>query len=111
MASRGRPKAELVLTEEERETLSRWARRRKSAQAPALRARIVLACAEVLSNTEVAARARVAQSTVGKWQSRFVEARCDIPTWPRCPASAPMGPPGSSMTVSAANDSSIAKPL
>jgi hypothetical protein len=76
MASRGRPKAELVLTEEERETLSRWARRRTSAQAPALRA-LVLGCAEGLSNTEVAARARVAQPTVGKWQSRFVEARCD----------------------------------
>ena len=77
MASRGRPKAELLLTEEERETLSRWARRRTSAQALALWARIVLGCAEGLSNTDVAARARVAQPTVGKWQSRFVEARCD----------------------------------
>ena len=56
MASRGRPKAELVLTEEERETLTRWARRRKSSQALALRSRIVLGCAEGLSNKEVAAR-------------------------------------------------------
>ncbi|MCW2626774.1 IS630 family transposase [Mycobacterium sp.] len=77
MAGRGRPKAELVLTEEERETLSRWARRRKSSQALALRSRIVLGCAEGLSNKEVAARERVAQPTVGKWRARFVEARCD----------------------------------
>ena len=77
MAARGRPKAELVLTEEERETLSRWARRRKSSQALVLRSRIVLGCAEGLSNKEVAARERVAQPTVGKWRRRFVESRCD----------------------------------
>jgi hypothetical protein len=77
MASRGRPKAELVVTEEERQTLTRWARRRKSSQALALRSRIVLGCAEGLSNKEVAARQRVAQPTVGKWRARFVEARCD----------------------------------
>ena len=66
-----------MLTEEERETLTRWARRRKSSQALALRSRIVLGCAEGLSNKEVAARERVAQPTVGKWRRRFVEARCD----------------------------------
>ena len=65
------------MTDEERETLSRWARRRKSAQALALRSRIVLACAEGLSNKEVAARERVSQPTVGKWRGRFVEARLD----------------------------------
>ena len=62
------------MTEEERETLTRWARRRKSSQALALRSRIVLGCAEGLSNTEVAARERVAQPTVGKWRARFVGA-------------------------------------
>ena len=77
MAERGRPKAELVLTDEERDTLTRWARRRKSAQALALRSRIVLACAEGLSNNEVAARQRVSQPTVGKWRRRFVESRLD----------------------------------
>ena len=41
----GRPKADLVLSAEERDQLQRWARRAKSAQALALRARIVLACA------------------------------------------------------------------
>ena len=46
MARTGRPKAELLLTAEERETLVRWSRRAKSSQALALRCRIVLACAE-----------------------------------------------------------------
>ena len=45
MAERGRPKQPLVLTDEERLTLERLCNRRKSAQAMALRARIVLACA------------------------------------------------------------------
>ena len=48
--------AELVLDDNERETLERWARRPKSAQALALRCRIVLACADGGSNTEVAER-------------------------------------------------------
>lgn len=66
IAARGRPKAELVVTEDERETLTRWARRAKSSQRLALRARIVLACADGLSNTEVAAALRVARPTVDK---------------------------------------------
>ena len=77
MTGRGRPKAVLTLTDAERKQLTRWARRRKSTQALALRARIVLACAEGLSNKEVAARERVSQPTVGKWRARFVEARLD----------------------------------
>ena len=47
MARTGRPKAVLELTEQEREQLSRWERRRKSSQALALRSRIVLACVTV----------------------------------------------------------------
>jgi transposase len=77
MPKTGRPKAELVLTDEERDTLTRWSRRAKSAQALALRCRIVLACAEGLSNVEVAARLGVTRPTVGKWRSRFVENRLD----------------------------------
>lgn len=46
MITRGRPKAELVLSNEERQRLTALAARRKSAQALALRARIVLRCAE-----------------------------------------------------------------
>src|SRR5215203_7406285 len=57
--------------------LQRWARRRTSAQALALRSRIVLACAEGLDNKQVAARERVTQQTVGKWRARFVQLRLD----------------------------------
>jgi transposase len=77
VASRGRPRAELVLTSEERETLARWSRRAKSAQALALRCRIILACAEGLSNVEVAARLDIRRGTVGKWRARFLADRLD----------------------------------
>jgi transposase len=61
----------------EREQLVRWARRRKSSQALALRSRIVLGCADGFANKEVALREGCSQATVGKWRSRFVEARLD----------------------------------
>ncbi len=75
MARTGRPTAKLVLTDEEGETLRRWARRPKSAQALALRAKIVLACAEGATNKDVAARFGVTAQTVGKWRARFVANR------------------------------------
>jgi transposase len=77
MVGRGRSKVELVVSDEERETLLRWARRAKSAQALALRCRIVLACAEGLSNTQVADRLGISRMTVGKWRSRFIQRRLD----------------------------------
>lgn len=77
MARTGRPKAELILTEEEREQLVRWSRRAKSAQALALRSKIVLACAQGATNTAVAAELGCAAATVGKWRARFVEGRLD----------------------------------
>jgi transposase len=77
MPRTGRPKAVLELSDVEREQLSRWARQRTSAQALALRSRIVLGCASGLSNKEVAAREKVSEPTVGKWRSRFVELRLD----------------------------------
>jgi transposase len=73
MAGRGRPKSGLVLADDERATLERWSRRASSAQALALRCRIVLACAEGLSNVEAAQRLGVARHTVGKWRSRFLQ--------------------------------------
>ena len=57
--------------------MERWARRPTTAQALALRCRIVLACAEGLSNVEVADRLGVSRMTVGKWRSRFVSDRLD----------------------------------
>jgi len=77
MAQRGRPTARVVLSGEERETLERWARRPKSAQALALRCRIVLAAATGETNREIAARLGCNPSTVGKWRSRFAARRLD----------------------------------
>ncbi len=74
---RGRPKAELVLSEVEREQLKALTMRRKTAQALALRARIVLASAEGLDNKTVAAKQHVTQQTVSKWRARFVAHRLD----------------------------------
>lgn len=66
MAGVGRPKALLELTDDERATLTRWARRAKSSQALALRSKIVLPSAEGLMNKDVAARLGVAAHTVAK---------------------------------------------
>jgi transposase len=67
----------LELTDDERTTLERWARRPTSAQALALRCRIVLACATGESNTTVAKELGIAFGTVSKWRSRFLALRLD----------------------------------
>ena len=58
MAHPGTSAVAVVLTDDERATLERWARRPKSAQALALRCRIVLACAEGGTNVAVGYRSR-----------------------------------------------------
>ena len=73
----GRPMPPVILDEVERETLVRWVRRPKTAQALALRARMILGCAEGRSNTTVGADLGVSDETVGKWRSRFLERRLD----------------------------------
>ncbi len=73
----GRQLAPLLLSEAERLELNSLAGRRKTAQALALRARIVLACAEGGENQEIAAEMGLDRSTVGKWRRRFVERRVD----------------------------------
>ena len=67
----------LVLSEDERRTLESWARRRSTAQGLALRARIVLACAEGAPNIAVAARLGASRGTVTKWRERFLRLRLD----------------------------------
>ena len=67
----------MKLTEEERETLQSWVRRPKSAQALALRARIILLCTEGKTNTAVAQTVGVRIQTVCKWRQRFVDRRLD----------------------------------
>ncbi len=73
----GRPLAPLTLTDEERETLQRWVQRRKTAQALAQRARLVLAAADGASNQAIVARLRLTPQTVSKWRRRFVADRLD----------------------------------
>ncbi len=73
----GRPKAILIVTDDERRQLESLAHRSRTASFVARRARIVLACAEGLSNSTVARRLRIAPATVGTWRQRFIEQRCD----------------------------------
>ena len=69
------PRVEVVLSEEEREVLERWARRPKSAQALALRCRIVLAAADGEPSKEIAARLGCSTQTVGKLAGPLRQAR------------------------------------
>ncbi len=73
----GRPTVTIVLSAEERETLERWARRPSTAQALALRSRIVLAAATGQANTEIGAALGCHPVTVGKWRRRFAQRRLD----------------------------------
>lgn len=79
----GRPTVAIELSDTERETLERWVRRHSSAQALALRSRIVLACAKGLTDRAVAAAEGVHPTTVAKWRHRFaadrLEGLCDAP--------------------------------
>ncbi|MDS0133561.1 MULTISPECIES: IS630 family transposase [unclassified Amycolatopsis] len=69
--------APLVLSDEERRVLEGWSRRRATAQGLAMRARIVLTCAEGGSSTEVSERLQLNRSTVATWRARFVRDRLD----------------------------------
>ena len=66
---------EIALSDEERVVLGAWTSRRKTAQALALRARIVLAAAGGLSNAQIAEAQRVSRPTVTKWRNRFADKR------------------------------------
>ena len=63
------------ISKEQRQELQRWLRHLKTAQALALRARIVLKCTERASDLAVAA----ALGTVGKWRRRFLASGCNGP--------------------------------
>jgi transposase len=67
----GRPTLPLTVTSEENEKLTLLARRPKTSQALALRARIVLAIESGLNNSQVAEKLGVTKPTVGKWRERF----------------------------------------
>ena len=67
----------IELCDDERTLLESWTRRRTSAQALALRSRIVLLAAEGLSNVEIARQLAIQRNTVAKWRSRFLEHRLE----------------------------------
>jgi len=71
----GRPVATIVLTSEEEQKLRLMARRPSAKQQDALRARIILGCAQGLTNTKLAQQERVCLPTVGKWRTRFAKDR------------------------------------
>jgi transposase len=77
MSSRGPKPVEITLTEGERSQLESWAARPKTAQALALRSRIVLGCATGENNTRLARRLGVSVPTVRKWRGRFACDRLD----------------------------------
>lgn len=74
---RGRKLSSFALSPFERKRLQEWSRRPKTAQALALRARIILRAATGMSNTEVAEDLGVSKQMVGKWRRRFVVRRLD----------------------------------
>ena len=76
-ARRGRPAVRVVLEDDERETLERWARRRSSSQALAMRCRIVLGAAQDRTNDDIAEEVGCHPATVSKWRRRFAERRLD----------------------------------
>ncbi|MGH8632562.1 MAG: IS630 family transposase [Burkholderiales bacterium] len=67
----------IILSDAERRELESLARRRSTAQALALRARIVLAAAEGGNNRSIAERLNIFRGTVGRWRERFAKLRLD----------------------------------
>src|SRR3546814_7615211 len=74
---RGRPVAALVLSPEERSYLERQVRRHRVARSLSERSRVILRCADGLSNKAVAADLGLHEHTVGKWRRRFLTERLD----------------------------------
>jgi len=73
----GRPRAQIVLNEVERESLQAWASLRKTVQALAMQSPGMLACAESRDNKELTARLRVTPQRVSKGRNRFAEQRLE----------------------------------
>jgi DNA-binding NarL/FixJ family response regulator len=75
----GRPLSPLTVSAQQREQLQARSRRAKTAQALALRSRIVLLAADGLPNTEIARRQGCSLPTAGKWRQRFIDFGVDGP--------------------------------
>lgn len=68
-----RPGTEIELADDERRQLEQWARKGKTEQRHALRARMILMLAEGQSNEAVGQELGVRAATVSKWRTRFAE--------------------------------------
>ncbi len=75
--ARGRVAVVIDLSVTERCDLEELARRRRTAQGLARRARIILLAAEGFENKKIAAELGTMEDTVGKWRRRFAEGRMD----------------------------------
>ena len=73
----GRPMPALVLSDEERSFLEAQVRRHRVARSLSDRCRMILRCADGLSNKAVAAEIGVHERTVGKWRRRFLKERIE----------------------------------
>ena len=73
----GRPLIPLSITAEDQAQLRAWSKRPKTAQALAMRARIVLKAADGVSATATALEMKVCLQTVGKWRKRYAERGLD----------------------------------
>ncbi len=73
--TRGRPKTELVVSDDERVQLESFARSRSLPAALSMRARIVLGSADGETNNAIAERLKLHKATVGKWRKSFIERR------------------------------------
>lgn len=69
----GRPLQPRSLSNSQRQSLERWVRQHSVEQCRALRARIVLLCAQSQSNQQVSQALGIHHHTVGKWRARFVQ--------------------------------------
>jgi transposase len=74
---RGRRSTQVEISEAAREELLRWTRRSTTAQALALRARIILACVGRDDDTAIAKEMGLNRATVGKWRRRFLKRGVD----------------------------------
>jgi transposase len=72
MMGRGRKPLAVEIGEQDRIQMEAWARRPKTAQALALRARIVLRAAQGGDSTQIARELGVHPDTTRKWRQRFV---------------------------------------
>jgi transposase len=90
--ARRKAASEITLSEVERSTLERLARRRNVSRGDAQRAEIVLRAADGMNNCEIADRVGVTRQTVRTWRERFAEHRLDgLDDEPRCGAPRKIG--------------------